>query len=214
MLDKKNLAQRVRKSKTRNVTTVHSNFFDVSGTDKTYHVSFSGNSALCNDEHGQYCNGNTRSVCYHVFAALVERAKNAEKTIAFCANRADAKRLSRLGGTFHRVTNSLRSADVWIVVFKTKTQTETDTIQDAYLKTRTEMIDNAIAEQERIVAEKPWSTLARNHLDNLNQTRDEGLPVDYPRGKSVLFKTLTNVQTTRIVKIASPFTDGIDDDGI
>lgn len=165
MLNKAALADRVKKAKTRHVEMVDKNNWIVEGSDSNYHVRFTDNSparAVCVErETGEYCKGNSKSVCYHVFAALLARAKMAKAEVSFCANRPDADRLHRIGGTFHRLQNGIGNSEVWFVSVKPvqKKGLESEINRRLYSQ-----VCELVKDLERKQAEMPGSFIVRCDL--------------------------------------------------
>jgi hypothetical protein len=159
MLNKNTLADRVKKAKNAKVEElVDGRLYSVKGSSDYYNVLLRDDEkpvrSVCkNEATGRYCQGNGRSVCYHTIAAILARAAKADVVVSFCANRADADRLHRIGGSFHRIKNGLSNSELWFVSIKTEV---VETVEDKIAARLNQRTLDWCAEVERLHVENPW----------------------------------------------------------
>ena len=127
MTSKANLPKRVARARSaaRFVGVVGSGknvTYKVPGSNgKSYRVKVRRNGVLsfqCWQDHdGSPCRGNGNgTVCYHSLAVAERLAQDTGQSVSWCAMKADAMRLSHLGGTAFRVTSRTSGSTVWGVV--------------------------------------------------------------------------------------------------
>lgn len=124
MCNKSNLPNRVAKAKatTQFIGVVGDGkytTYTVPGSGgKQYRVKIRRNGSLSVqcwlEAGGADCAGNINgTVCYHGMAVCEKLAASVDKTIAWCASKADAERLARLGGDVFKVKSHQSGSVMW-----------------------------------------------------------------------------------------------------
>ena len=124
MTSKSNLPKRVARARSaaQFIGTVGSGknvTYRVPGSDgKSYRVKVRRDGVLsfqCWQDHdGSPCRGNENgTVCYHSLATAEKLARDAGKSVSWCANDSDARNLSHLGGRVFRVVSHTSESAVW-----------------------------------------------------------------------------------------------------
>ncbi len=124
MTSKANLPKRVRKARSAAqfvgmVGNGKNTTYRVPGSNgRSYRVKVRRDRVLsfqCWQDHdGSPCRGNGNgTVCYHSLAVAEKLARDTGKSVSWCAMKADAMRLSHLGGTAFRVTSHTSGSSVW-----------------------------------------------------------------------------------------------------
>lgn len=170
-MNKNRLAARVKKAKTVEVKEVNKDTYVVAGSGKKYVVKFNTSAkpayATCCDSDGHWCNGNSKTVCYHVFAALLHRAAAANVKVSFCANRADAKNLANIAGHWHRISNGLRNDEVWFVSVDLADEVisaDANDFQKSYLAKRISQVETALDQLQNELVFTPDSLLVKKQI--------------------------------------------------